>query len=317
MIATIEYQIAAAAGIALLAGFAAAVPAPDRSTISMPRPRTKAHSRSMSAGRLRHGEARAEVDFEERFPGIKITIDGGFSNVLDKKVDAQLAAGKLEVDAVMQQIRPHPAARIGGRASRTRRTDVIRLALSAATVRRLRGRGRAGRRTAGVGHQDVEPPKRASAASTRRAGSAGSVTSPDRVAASPPSSTTALRATSSASSSPRDENPHPFGGQGHRRCPTQSLRARGDQGHLALDAEIHAPPQASTTTRSWSTVLSGSGAVLADHHDVLEAHPEAVRQVDAGLDREGVARVAGPRGCPPPGRGPRAPRCRCRARCGG
>jgi ABC-type Fe3+ transport system substrate-binding protein len=47
-------------------------------------------------------EARAKV-FEERYPGVKITIGGGFSNVLDKKIDAQLAAGKLEVDAAILQ----------------------------------------------------------------------------------------------------------------------------------------------------------------------------------------------------------------------
>ena len=41
--------------------------------------------------------------FEDRFPGMKITIGGGFSNVLDKKIDAQLAAGKLEVDAAILQ----------------------------------------------------------------------------------------------------------------------------------------------------------------------------------------------------------------------
>jgi ABC-type Fe3+ transport system substrate-binding protein len=47
-------------------------------------------------------EARAKV-FEDRYPGIKITIGGGFSNVLDKKIDQQLAAGKLEVDAAILQ----------------------------------------------------------------------------------------------------------------------------------------------------------------------------------------------------------------------
>jgi ABC-type Fe3+ transport system substrate-binding protein len=47
-------------------------------------------------------EAKAKI-FEQRYPGIKIAITGGFSNVLDKKVDAQLAAGKLEVDLVMFQ----------------------------------------------------------------------------------------------------------------------------------------------------------------------------------------------------------------------
>src|SRR5580700_9381262 len=47
-------------------------------------------------------EARAKI-FEDRYPGIKITIGGGFSNVLDKKIDQQLAAGKLEVDAAVLQ----------------------------------------------------------------------------------------------------------------------------------------------------------------------------------------------------------------------
>ncbi len=41
--------------------------------------------------------------FEERYPGIKISIGGGFSNVLDKKIDQQIAAGKLEVDAAILQ----------------------------------------------------------------------------------------------------------------------------------------------------------------------------------------------------------------------
>ena len=47
-------------------------------------------------------EARAKI-FEERYPGIKVTIGGGFSNVLDQKIDTQLAAGKLEVDAAILQ----------------------------------------------------------------------------------------------------------------------------------------------------------------------------------------------------------------------
>jgi len=47
-------------------------------------------------------EARAK-QFEERYPGIKISIGGGFSNVLDKQIDQQIAAGKLEVDAAILQ----------------------------------------------------------------------------------------------------------------------------------------------------------------------------------------------------------------------
>ena len=41
--------------------------------------------------------------FEDRYPGINFAIGGGFSNVLDKKIDTQIAAGKLEVDAAILQ----------------------------------------------------------------------------------------------------------------------------------------------------------------------------------------------------------------------
>ena len=44
--------------------------------------------------------------FEQRYPGIKFSIRGGFSNVLDKKIDAQIAADKLEVDTAILQTIP-------------------------------------------------------------------------------------------------------------------------------------------------------------------------------------------------------------------
>ena len=47
-------------------------------------------------------EASAKL-FEQRYPGIKVSVNGGFSNVLDKKIDAQLAAHKLEADAAVFQ----------------------------------------------------------------------------------------------------------------------------------------------------------------------------------------------------------------------
>ena len=47
-------------------------------------------------------ETRAKA-FGELYPGIKISIGGGFSNVLDKRIDQQIAAGKLEVDAAILQ----------------------------------------------------------------------------------------------------------------------------------------------------------------------------------------------------------------------
>jgi len=47
-------------------------------------------------------EARTKA-FEEKYPGIKISIGGGFSNVLDQQIDRQIAANKLEVDAAILQ----------------------------------------------------------------------------------------------------------------------------------------------------------------------------------------------------------------------
>src|SRR5262249_32403121 len=47
-------------------------------------------------------EASARI-FEQRYPGIKISITGGFSNVLDKKIDQQLKDNKLEVDVAIFQ----------------------------------------------------------------------------------------------------------------------------------------------------------------------------------------------------------------------
>ncbi len=47
-------------------------------------------------------DARANA-FGELYPGIKVSIVGGFSNVLDKKIDQQIAVSKLEVDAAILQ----------------------------------------------------------------------------------------------------------------------------------------------------------------------------------------------------------------------
>ncbi len=47
-------------------------------------------------------EATARV-FEQRYPGIKVAITGGFSNVLDKKIDQQIKDSKLEVDTAIFQ----------------------------------------------------------------------------------------------------------------------------------------------------------------------------------------------------------------------
>src|ERR1700756_4895686 len=43
------------------------------------------------------------MDFEQRFPGLKVSITGGFSNVLNERIDTQLRANKLEVDMAFFQ----------------------------------------------------------------------------------------------------------------------------------------------------------------------------------------------------------------------
>ena len=44
-------------------------------------------------------------EFKERFPGIEVSITGGFSNVLDEKINQQLKAKKLEADmAILQTV---------------------------------------------------------------------------------------------------------------------------------------------------------------------------------------------------------------------
>jgi ABC-type Fe3+ transport system substrate-binding protein len=44
-------------------------------------------------------------EFEARFPGITVSVTGGFSNVLDDKINQQLKAKKLEVDmAILQTV---------------------------------------------------------------------------------------------------------------------------------------------------------------------------------------------------------------------
>lgn len=46
---------------------------------------------------------RMAKDFEARYPGIAVAVTGGFSNVLDRKIDDQLAAKKLDVDMAFFQ----------------------------------------------------------------------------------------------------------------------------------------------------------------------------------------------------------------------
>jgi ABC-type Fe3+ transport system substrate-binding protein len=104
MLATLAKRSSAAVALAMLAiGTTVAVPAGAQSLDDL---YAKAKGEGAFAfyvgGPTAPWEARAKI-FEDRYPGIKITIGGGFSNVLDKKIDQQLAAGKLEVDAAILQ----------------------------------------------------------------------------------------------------------------------------------------------------------------------------------------------------------------------
>src|SRR5476651_1619124 len=42
-------------------------------------------------------------EFEQKFPGLTVTISGGFSNVLNQKIEQQFSDSKLEVDMVFLQ----------------------------------------------------------------------------------------------------------------------------------------------------------------------------------------------------------------------
>lgn len=45
----------------------------------------------------------AAAQFKQKYPGIEVKIEGGFSNVLDRKIDDQIKAKALEVDAAFFQ----------------------------------------------------------------------------------------------------------------------------------------------------------------------------------------------------------------------
>src|SRR5262245_6238354 len=42
-------------------------------------------------------------EFEQRFPGVTVSVTGGFSNVLNQEIEQQIAAGRLQVDMALFQ----------------------------------------------------------------------------------------------------------------------------------------------------------------------------------------------------------------------
>ncbi len=104
MIATTAQRLTTAAALAFLAaGPASLAPAHAQSLDDL---YAKAKSEGAFAfyvgGPTAPWEARTKA-FAEKYPGIKISIGGGFSNILDQKIDQQIAAKKLEVDAAILQ----------------------------------------------------------------------------------------------------------------------------------------------------------------------------------------------------------------------
>jgi ABC-type Fe3+ transport system substrate-binding protein len=103
MKATVAHRLAAASLVSLAA---VAVGVPPARAQSLDELYAKAKDEGAFAfyagGPTAPWEARAKA-FSDRYPGLKISIDGGFSNMLDKKIDQQIAAGKLEVDAAILQ----------------------------------------------------------------------------------------------------------------------------------------------------------------------------------------------------------------------
>lgn len=88
---------AAAAAIALLAAGAAPAGAQSLDEIYA-KAKTEGAFVLYAGGPTAPWEARAKI-FEQRYPGVKVSITGGFSNVLNSRINRQIAAGKIEVDA--------------------------------------------------------------------------------------------------------------------------------------------------------------------------------------------------------------------------
>ena len=89
--------------IAVALGSFAALPARSQSLDDLyAKAKTEGALAFYAGGPTAPWEARAKA-FGQLYPEIKISINGGFSNVLDKKIDQQIAAGKLEVDAAILQ----------------------------------------------------------------------------------------------------------------------------------------------------------------------------------------------------------------------
>ena len=105
MIVALACRLAAVAALGLFVAVTVAQVSPARAQ-SLDELYAKAKSEGALAfyagGPTAPWDARAKA-FGELYPGIQISIRGGFSNVLDKQINQQIAVSKLEVDAVILQ----------------------------------------------------------------------------------------------------------------------------------------------------------------------------------------------------------------------
>ena len=60
-----------------------------------------------SGGPVEPYEGRAK-EFMQKYPGIDVKVEGGFSNVLDSKINQQIAAKKMDVDMALLQTVQEP-----------------------------------------------------------------------------------------------------------------------------------------------------------------------------------------------------------------
>ncbi len=182
------------------------------------------------------------------------------SPVRDRLDRERTGIGSLTAMEVIRQIRPHPARRIHGTAARTRRTEVTRLALTAAGDLVVGHLQRPLERwAAGVGHEDVEAPEMGGHGVDQpgrlvRGGHVGDQ-GQDLAALleDQPLGRPELLLTPGA-----DPDLDPFGRQRQGASPAETLGRGRHQGHLAGNTEIH-PAQPSTIARLWSTALSDRG----------------------------------------------------------
>src|SRR6202035_3947149 len=84
--------------LAFAALFTCALPARSQSLDALYEKAKAERSLALYAGGRTAPWDAAVKDFSARYPGVAVSVTGAFRNVLDSKIDAQLATGKFAVD---------------------------------------------------------------------------------------------------------------------------------------------------------------------------------------------------------------------------